>query len=170
MTAFSSTWDTPDSDASSFLTRRAVRLRFLDGRSMEGHLHVPEGQSLVGFLGMRRSFLNVTDARWLDGGDGALPHVGIRLGHVVWVVPVDPAFALHQASVPPDSTRSVELGLEGGLVLRVRLQIADEQRMSDFFDGNPDFVPLRAVEVGTDPDRIERMAVRRDAIRTIREV
>ena len=42
--------------------------------------------------------------------------------------------------------------------------------MSDYFDSNPDFIPLRAAQVGSATDVVDRMAVHRDAILTIREI
>lgn len=172
MPPFSSTWDQPGADTTGYLQPRRIRLRLYDGRTLEGRMHVADGQSAIEFLGMRRSFLNLTDVRWLDGRgvDAPLAHLGVRLAHVLWVVPLDPALPLSSAVVSPDASRAVELALAGGLVLRVRINIADEQRMSDYFDSNPDFIPLRSVQMRDDGDVVDRMAIHRDAILTIREI
>jgi hypothetical protein len=135
-------------------------------------MHVADGQSVVEFLGMRQAYVNVTDVRWLDGRaeEGPLPHMGLRLAHVIWVVPVDSALPLSSAVMSPETSRSVELTLTGGLALRVRIHIADELRLSDYFDSYPDFIPLRSVRMGDQVEPIDRMAVHGDAIRTFREI
>ena len=172
MAPFASTWAKPGSESSSYLRPRSVRLRLLDGRTVEGRLHVADGQSVVEFLGRRRSFLNLTGVQWLDGRGGGdlLPHVGIRLSHVLWVVPLDPAFPLSSEALRPDGSRAVQLTLSGDVALQVRIQVADEQRVSDFFDACPEFVALRSVRIAGDADSVDRMAVQRDAILTIREI
>ena len=172
MAAFTSTWDTPRPDVASFLHPRPVRIRLRDGRAMEGRIHVPEGQSVVGFLRLRRSFLNLTDVRWLgvEGSDEPLAHLGVRMARILWLVPLDPTLPLQSAARPPDATREVELRIEGGLMLKVRIPLADEQRMSDFFDARPGFIAMRSVRIGSAKDVVDRLVLNSEAIITIREM
>ena len=171
---FTSTWDTETSrpDLTSYLHPRPVRLRLRDGRALEGSIHVPEGQSAMGFLRLRRSFLNLTKVRWLGPGatDEELPHLGVRLARILWLVPLDPTMPLQSASRPPEAARDIELRIEGGLVLQVRIALANEQRMSDFFDARPGFIALRSVHIGSASDVVDRVVVNGDAIITIREL
>lgn len=172
MTPFTSARDRPESHSAGFMHPRMVRIRLFDGRTLEGRMHVADGQSVVEFLGMRRSFVNLTDVRWMDGRaeTSRLPHVGLRLSHLVWVIPLDPDLPLSSAIRSPETSRAVELTLVGDLVLQVRIQIADELRMSDYFDSHPDFIPLRSVLTEVSSEPIDRLAVQRDAIRTFREI
>ena len=172
MPPFASAWDRPESDTTGYLQPRLVRVRLRDGRVMEGCMHVAEGQSVVEFLGLRRAFLNLTDVRGLDdrAGEAPLAHVGLRLSHIVWVVPLDSALPLSPAVLSPEASRAVALVLAGDLELRVRIQIADELRISDYFDAHPDFIPLRSVRTGDETVLVDRMAVNGAAIRTFREI
>jgi hypothetical protein len=154
-----------------YLHQRPVRLLLRGNRALEGTMHVAEGQSLIGFLDSRKAFLNLTSVRWLDGrGSGSsLPHLSIRVSQIVWVVPLDASLALTSAVEPTDQSREVELELVGDVGVRVRLNIADEQRMSDYLDSNPSFVPLRSAHVRESNELMERIAVNHTAILTVRE-
>jgi hypothetical protein len=147
-----------------------VRLR--GRRSLEGSIHISDGQSLAGFLGMKKFFLNLTDVRWLDGrgGEEVLPHLSLRLSQIVWVAPLDGALPLSTGMTPTSEGRQVELHLVDDVTLEVTLGIADEQRMSDYFDSNPSFIPLRAARTSTDGETLDRLAVNHDAVLAIREL
>jgi len=172
MSPFSSTQARAGEPSSLYLRQRPVRVFLRGNRSLEGHLHISEGQSLVGFLGMKKSFLNLTSVRWLDGRGGAepLPHLSIRISQIVWIEPLDGALPLSTGVAPSDGAREVELQLVGDVTLNVTLGIADEMRMSDYLDSNPAFIPLRAArpKEGTGP--IDRLAVNHECILTVREI
>lgn len=163
--------DAPRGGASLYLKHRPVRVLLRGNRALEGIMHVAEGQSLIGFLDSKKAFLNLTSVRWLDGrgAEGALPHMSIRISLIVWVVPLDSSLALSSAVLPTEEARDVILDLVGDLTLTVRLNIAHEQRMSDYIDANPSFVPLRAARVSESGEVIERLAINHRAILTIRE-
>jgi hypothetical protein len=135
-------------------------------------MHVADGQSVIGFLDSRNSFLNLTSVRWLDGrgSESALPHLSVRVSQIVWMVPQDASLPLSSAVTPTEDSREVELDLVGDVTLRVSLNIAHETRMSDYFDSNRSFVPLRSARVGRTGEVLERLAVNHQAILTIREV
>lgn len=170
-TRFSPSSDARREGGSLYLRQRPVRILLQGNRSLEGMMHVAEGQSLIGFLDGKKAFLNLTSVRWLDGrgSDAALPHLSIRISQIVWVVPVDASLGLSSAVSPTEDSREVVLDLVGDRTLTVRLHIAHEQRMSDYFDSNPSFVPLRSAQVRDSGDVIERLAVNHRAILTIRE-
>jgi len=154
------------------LQKQPVRILLRGNRSLDGTMHIPEGQSLAAFLGMKSYFLNLTDVRWLDGRpeEERIDHLCIRISQIVWVVPLDGALSLSSAASPFGESRQVELDLVGNVTLRVTLSIAAEQRMSDYFDSNTSFVPLRSAQVLRTQEVIERLAVSHEAILTIREL
>lgn len=153
------------------LRKRPVRVLLRGNRSLEGLIHVSEGQSLTGFLGMKKYFLNLTEVKWLDTpAEGEpLPHLGIRISQIVWVVPLDGALPLSSAQSAPAGQRSVELHLVDGVTLHVTLRIAPELRMSDYFDSNAAFIPLRDARATGSSRAIDRLAVQHEAILAIRE-
>ena len=156
----------------SHLQRKRVRVLLRGGRALEGIVHIPEGQPLLHFLGMKRFFLNLTDVRGTDApaADDTIEHLSLRLSNLIWMIPLDET--LHVSTVPPpaDSTRMVELQLVDGLTLTVRLNISTEQRMSDYLDANSGFLPLWAARLKNTAEVIERLAVNHEAILAIREL
>jgi hypothetical protein len=157
---------------SSHLQRKKVRVLLAGGRSMEGDIHIPEGQPLLHFLGMKRHFLNLTSVRPAGAPDEVEPieHLSLRLSNLVWVVPLEETLFLSSASAPATTSRAVELQLVDGLTLTVTLSIAEEQRMSDYLDANQGFVPLWSARLQEGGEVIERMAVGHEAILAIREL
>jgi hypothetical protein len=159
--------------ASSLLEPKAVEVLLRGGQSLIGMIHVPEGQPLLGFLGMRKYFLNLTDVRPADatGNETALEHLSVRISNVVWVIPMDETLHMSGASSPLNSHRSVELRLVDAVTLIVSLNIAREQRMTDYMDSNDDFIPLWNARVASSAaEVIERLAVNHTAILAIREM
>ena len=159
-------------EGSLLLQKLPIRILLRGDRSLDGMMHVPEGQSLTAFLGMKSYFLNLTDVRGLDGRpeEERIDHLCIRISQILWVVPLDGALSLSSAASPLGGSRQVELDLVGGIKLRVTLSIAEEQRMSDYFDSNTSFVPLRSAQVLRTREVIDRLAVNHEAILTIREL
>ena len=154
------------------LQRKSVTVLLRGSRSLRGDIHIAEGQSLTGFLGMKKHFLNLTAVRWEDTPAGAdpLPHLSLRIANVVWVVPEDGSLYLTSAETPTGEGRKAELHLVGGLTLRVTLNIADELRMSDYFDSGPSFIPQRDVQIPSSTRTIDRLAVNHTAVLAIREL
>ena len=153
------------------LHRRAVRVRLRGGRSLHGRIHVAEGQSLVGFLGARKFFLNLTDVRWEDEQEtDLLSHLSVRMRQIIWVEPLDAVLHLSSAEFPTDEKRRIELHLEGGDLLHVQLNLASETRMSDYLDANPLFISLFDVHALREGRTIERVALNHGAILAIREL
>ena len=156
------------------LNRRAVSVRLKNARSITGHIHITEGQSLSTFLSTKVSFLNLTDVRWSDApGDEPLPHISIRTEQIVWVEPMDPGLHLSSAALPSAEARPVELQIDGGggvTRLTVQMHVARETRMSDYLDANPGFIPLWSVHLVDGGGALERIALNHRAIWVIREL
>ncbi len=154
------------------LQRKSVRVQLRGNRGLRGEIHIAEGQSLTGFLGMKKHFLNLTSVRWEDAPTGSdpLPHLSLRIANLLWVVPEDGSLYLTSAEKPTEEGRKAELHLVGGLTLNVTLNIADELRMSDYFDSGPSFIPLRDVQIPSSTRTIDRVAVNHTAVLAIREL
>ena len=156
----------------SHLQKKAVQVRLRGGQSIEGLIHIPEGLSLLHFLGTKKYFLNLTSVRPSGHPEARDPinHLSLRLSNVVWIVPLEGTLHISTASIPSGSSRTVELQLVDGVSLTVDLNIAEEQRMSDYLDANWSFVPLWSARVPSTSQVIERLAVNHESILAIREV
>ena len=158
--------------APSHLQKKIVQVLLRGGQSLEGTIHIPEGLPLLNFLGEKRYFLNLTSVRktGAPAEEEPVDHLSLRLSNLVWVIPMDVTLHVSHAASPTDSSRTVELQLVDGMTLSVNLEVAEEQRMSDFLDANPGFVPLWSAQVSSASRTIERLAVNQEAILAIREV
>jgi hypothetical protein len=158
--------------APSHLEQKTVQVLLRGGQSLEGTIHIPEGLPLLNFLGGKRYFLNLTSVRKTGAptDEGPVDHLSLRLSNLVWVIPMDVTLHVSTAASPTVSSRTVELQLVDGLTLSVDLEVAEEQRMSDYLDGNPGFVPLWSARILSASRTIERLAVNQEAILAIREV
>jgi hypothetical protein len=135
-------------------------------------IHIPEGLPLLNFLGIKRFFLNLTSVRRTDASpsEELLEHLSLRVSNVVWVIPMDGTLHVSTALAPTSASRTVELQLVDGHTLTVDLNIAEEQRMSDYLDANSGFVPLWSAKVKSGSEVIDRLAVNHEAILAIREL
>lgn len=164
---------TPFPRAPSHLQKKRVQVMLRGGQSLEGDIHIPEGQPLLHFLGMKRFFLNLTSVSQIaeDGEKGETQgHLSLRLTNVIWVVPLEETLHISTASPPPDSNRTVELQLVDGFTLMVTLDISHEQRMSDYLDANSGFLPFWNAGHPVGTRAIERLAVNHEAILAVREI
>jgi hypothetical protein len=156
----------------SHLEKKAVRVRLRGGQTMDGMVHIPEGLSLLHFLGTKKFFLNLTSVESHDdpGGGDTLDHLSLRLSNLVWIIPLDGTLHVSTATIPASASRPVELQLVDGVKLTVSLNIAEEQRMSDYLDANWAFLPLWSARIPGTGEMIERLAVNHEAILAIREI
>jgi len=157
---------------SSHLAQKPISVRLKGGGSLEGLIHIPDGLSLLHFMGTKKKFLNLTSVRPSDVSRGQDPigHLSLRLTNIVWIVPLDGTLHISTASITADAKRSVEIELVDGIKLQVDLHIAEEQRMSDYLDGDWSFLPLwSALDLETS-QIFERIAVNHDTILSIREI
>jgi len=156
------------------LNRYPVRIRLRNDTTLTGRLHVAEGQSLATFLNRRLFFLNLTNVQWADAtADQVVPHLSVRLREITWVEPLDAKLHVSSAAFPSDETRDVELqigGVNGSDWLRMKLNISQETRMSDYLEANSGFIPLSSVHVAGSGEVIDRIALNHEAITAIREL
>jgi hypothetical protein len=154
------------------LEKKGVLVRLRGGQRIQGLIHIPEGLSLLHFLGSKKFFLNLTSVRLLDDSEALdeFEHLSLRISNIVWIVPNEGTLHVSGSGVPTGSSRSVELHLVDGIKLAVDLSIADEQRMSDYLDANWAFLPLWSATVPSTSEVIERLAVNHEAILAIREM
>lgn len=156
----------------SHLQRKRVQVLLRGGHTLDGTVHVPEGQPLLHFLAMKRYFLNLTEVRRENPGpsEGTIEHLSLRLSNLIWMIPLEETLHITTAPPPTDSSRMVELQLVDGMTLTVSLNISTEQRMSDYLDANPGFLPIWGARVEETSHVIERLAVNHEAILAIREI
>ncbi len=156
----------------SHLQKKAVQVRLRGGQSLEGSIHIPEGLSLLHFLGTKKYFLSLTSVRPSGDPEGQalFDHLSLRLSNVVWIIPKDGTLHVSTATIPANSSRTVELQLVDGVRLTVDLNIAEEQRMTDYLDANWAFLPLWSARMPSTSEVIERLAVNHEAILAIREI
>lgn len=132
-------------------TRRLVRFMMFGNRVIEGNIHVTEGQSLAVFLTTRRFLTSLTEARWVAAETQVYPHLAIRTDRILWAVSLDDALPIATNVRPTATPRWAEFDLEDGTLMQVGLHIAEEQRMTDYFDSAPTFLPVvQATVVGSD--------------------
>ena len=86
------------------------------------------------------------------------------------MVPLERSLELTSGFTTSDLGRFVELHLVDERRLRVTLNMAENQRMSDYLDSNTGFVPLFEARVEPEGQVVPRMAVNHEAILGIREV
>lgn len=155
--------------------RRPVQVRLRNGRTVDGSIHISPGQPLINLLAMKKSYLNLTEARWSEeegrwSEEGEhLPHLSLRIQEILWVMPRDGSLILSSAVPTSQSPRKVELHLVDGSTLNVTLSLANELRMSDYFESSPSFLPIWDVS-GAIPKESRRLAVHEGAIMAIREL
>lgn len=135
----------------SQFTRRLVRFAMHGGRTVEGNIHVSEGQSLSVYLTTRRYLTSLTEARWIGPGMQVLPHLAVRTDRIMYATSLDDALPISTIARPTLTPRWAEFTLEDQSVMDVGLHIAEEQRLTDYFDSAPAFLPvIQAMIVGRD--------------------
>jgi hypothetical protein len=124
---------------------RRIRLFLRDFRVIEATINVPEGQSLQQYFASRKQYVNLRDAKWSESGEH-LGHAVLKIDQVMWAVAIDGDVALSSAA-PSATPRAVEAHVDGGLILRAGLYIGDRQRLSDYMESQPHFIPLRNAQL-----------------------
>jgi hypothetical protein len=154
---------------SQFL-RRLVRFQMRGGRIVEGNIHVTEGQSLSVFLATRRVLASLTEARWVGPGMHVVPHLALRTEKIIWASSLDDALPISTNVRAVAKPRWAELVLDDGSVMQTALYMAEEQRLTDYFDSAPLFLPvMQATMVGADR-MLGALAINTGALVAIREI
>lgn len=135
----------------SQFTRRLVRFVMQGGGTVEGNIHVSERQSLCVYLTTRRYLTSLTEVRWVGPDGKVVPHLAVRTDRIMYASSLDDDLPISTNSQPTIEPRWAEFTLDDGSVIDVGLHIAEEQRMTDYFDSAPVFVPVvQAMVVGQD--------------------
>ncbi len=118
------------------------RLRFFleDFRVLEGLVGLGAGASLLSLLASRKSYINLTEARW-SGSQRPLGHLVLRVDRVAWAGAASGDVPLLNAplAVAPTPT---DLQLEGGMIVRGGLPLAPRQRLGDYLESAGPFIAL----------------------------
>ena len=124
---------------------RRLRLFLRDFRMIEAHASLADGQSLTSWLANRKQYVNLRGAVWTTTNERA-QHVVLRIPQVLWAASMDGDISLVSAA-PTAAPRHVELQLEGGLFVRGGLNLGERQRLSDYLETQPPFIPLRNAQL-----------------------
>ncbi|HEX6693598.1 MAG TPA: hypothetical protein VF035_02730 [Longimicrobiales bacterium] len=124
---------------------RRLRIFLRDFRMVEAQVSFGDGQSLATYFANRKQYVNLRGAHWASTQEDA-QHVALKVDQVLWVAAPDGDISLTSASLPP-SQRVVEIQLDGGLLLRAGLLIANQQRLSDYLESVQQFIPVTAAQL-----------------------
>lgn len=146
------------------------RLRFFlrDHRVLDANARVPQGQYLATYLASRTRYVNLTAVDWLGTGS-EVPHMALKVDHVLWASSEDGELPLTSA-LAAASARRVQVELEGGYLISAGLLLVENQRLSDYLQSAPPFVPLRDAELRPRRKPLGDIAVNHDAIQVVREM
>jgi hypothetical protein len=148
---------------------RKVRLHLRDGRTLEGQIYFTERDYLAAFLSSRKRCVSVTEATWVGIGGEPIDHLVVPVSVILWASAPDGDLALLNAP-PAAEPRSVEVFLDGGLVVTGNIHLVAAQRLSDFFDGAECFLPVTDTRLLPRGQALGEVAVARDAVQALREL
>lgn len=148
---------------------RRLRLFLRDHRVLDASTRVPRGQHLATYLASRGNrYVNLTTGEWVGTGS-SVPHVALKVDRILWAASGDGELPLTRplSGVTP---RRVEIELEGGYVLAAGLPLVENQRLSDYLQSAPSFIPLREAELLPRGKELGDIAINQDSIQLVREV
>ncbi|HSH44264.1 MAG TPA: hypothetical protein VK966_00275 [Longimicrobiales bacterium] len=145
------------------------RLRFFlrDHRVLDAYARVPQGQFLSTYLASRNRYINLTGVDWI-GTTEKVPHMALKVDKILWVASQDGDLALTGGG--ESAARRVDVELDGGYMLSAGLLLVHNQRLSDYLQSAPPFVPLRDTELRPRGQRLGDVVVNQDAIQMVREL
>lgn len=147
---------------------RRLRLFLRDHRVLDASARVPRGQFLSTYLASRTRYVNLTAVDWLGTGE-KVPHMALKVDRVLWAASQDGELALTSA-LAAAAARRVEVELEGGYLLSAGLLLVQNQRLSDYLQSAPPFVPLRNAELRPRGKELGDIVVNQETIQVVREV
>lgn len=127
------------------LPTRRLRLFLRDFRMIEAQISLAEGQSLAQYFASRKQYVNLRGAKWASTGEN-IRHAVLKIDQVLWAAALDNDIPLINA-MGQLTPRDVEVQLDGGLLIRAGLNVGDQQRLSDYLESQPQFVPMRAAQL-----------------------
>jgi hypothetical protein len=122
-------------------SNRRLRIFLRDFRMVEATVNLADGQALASYFASRKTYLNLRGAHWAGPGED-MSHVALRVDQVLWAAAPEGDTPLTSASAPTLG-REVELQVDGGLLLRGMLVLTSIQRLSDYLEAAPPFIPVR---------------------------
>lgn len=153
---------------------RSLRIFLRDFRMVEATVSFAGGQSLAAFFTHRKSYLTLREALWAGTGE-RVENAVLKVEQVLWAAAV--AADVPLAHVPAAAGgRTVELQLDGGLLVRARLIVSQQQRIGDYLEAAGRFVPLMDAQLlrsGRPPRRVNvqlgDIVLNQDAIQAVWE-
>jgi hypothetical protein len=124
---------------------RRLRLFLRDFRMVEAQISVSEGQPLMQYFASRKHYVTVRGARWASSNE-SVNFAVLRVEQVLWAAAMDNDIALTpgtQSAAP----RDVEMQLDGGLLVRAGLVLGENQRLADYLEAQPQFLPVRNAQL-----------------------
>lgn len=146
---------------------RRLRIFLRDHRVLDANVRVAGGQFLARYLASRNRYVNLTSVRWL-GTEEQTPHMALKVNHILWAASQDGDLAL-TGVLATASTRRVEVELEGGYLLGAGLLLTDSQRLSDYLQSAPAFIPLRDARLLPRGRSLGDIVVNQEALQVVRE-
>ncbi|HEY0809654.1 MAG TPA: hypothetical protein VGD49_05800 [Longimicrobiales bacterium] len=127
------------------LPPRRLRLFLRDFRMLEAHVSLAEGSSLMQYFASRRQYVNLRGARWTNSAD-IVRHAALKVEQVLWAASMDNDISLTSGTISTQP-REVEIQLDGGLLVRAGMTIGEGQRLSDYLESQPQFLPVRDAQL-----------------------
>jgi hypothetical protein len=127
------------------LHSRRLRLFLRDFRMVEAHISVSEGQPLMQYFASRKHYVTVRGAKWASSNE-TVQFAVLRVEQILWGAAMDNDIALTPGNVLAPA-REVEMQLDGGLLVRANLVLGENQRLADYLEAQPQFLPLRNAQL-----------------------
>ena len=127
------------------LPARRLRLFLRDFRMIEATIGLNEGQSLTQYFASRKQYVNLRAAKWASSSD-VTKHAVLKIDQVLWAAALDNDIPLINA-MAQNAPREVEVQLDGGLLVRAGLNVGEGQRLIDYLESQPQFVPMRSAQL-----------------------
>ena len=147
---------------------RRLRLFLRDHRVLDANARVPRGQFLSTYLASRTRYVNLTGVDWMGTAE-KVPHMALKVDKILWAASQDGELPLTGA-IATLAARRVEVELEGGYLLAAGLLLVRNQRLSDYLQSAPAFVPLRNAELRPRGKPLGDIVVNQEAIQVVREL
>jgi len=145
-----------------------LRLRLRDQRTVDGVIHLGDGQPLPAFLASREGgWVNLTNVNWQSGGE-RVPHVALKVGRILWatamhgVTPLDP-------QTRTAATRTVKVTIENGVALQAELPMPNAQRLSDVLASCGQFLPVLDARMTRGGISFGDLVLNQDAVHVVEE-
>jgi hypothetical protein len=146
---------------------RRLRLFLRDHRILDAHTRIPVGQSLGTYLAHRTRYVNIVDVDWVGTGE-TIAHMALKVDAVLWASSRDGDVELC-TSIGTAGARQVEIEMEGGYLIAAELPLVEQQRLSDYLQSAPGFIPLREAQLRPRGTALGDVVLNQAAIQLVRE-